>query len=423
VASTFLAGEINATFDDLQRKGAIKITQVGDDAKMDELITTAYNKLTEMMFSPLNGTGTPNLSNLSSGAPGQSLLDKASSMLDKNRKEARDINKEADSRSRSSTAGTSTAGTTTGKETETPSNQAGESGYQPPLKARQAGIEPPTEGPVSSPNVERAVVPQLAILASYEFKKVRQRGIFKIDLNKYTVDNITMRFDENIGDLSKYMNDDKYFREVNLDNPLFTQREIATTIDVGSAQDFAQYINFVNVRLTKLHDNGESTTDEIRIDRDNFNKEGNNFNMMYGWKGDNDRKKWREYEYEVDWSILGGTAISEPTKKTKANAVNLTPPYILKHVEFQADPDLVAESGIRAINVKLYYIVEGKEYVKQIDLNPMKGLLSERIDYLAKPNELSYDYEVSWKLKGNQTITAPRKKATESIVFVDEIQQ
>ena len=71
IASTYLAGEISATFDELTRQGAIKITQIGEDAKMEELITTAYNKLTDMMFSPLNGTGTPNFGNVTSAAGGR----------------------------------------------------------------------------------------------------------------------------------------------------------------------------------------------------------------------------------------------------------------------------------------------------------------------------------------------------------------
>src|SRR4030095_15311697 len=44
-ASTYLSGEIKAAFDDLQRQGAIKLTQVGTDEKLEALITTAYNKI------------------------------------------------------------------------------------------------------------------------------------------------------------------------------------------------------------------------------------------------------------------------------------------------------------------------------------------------------------------------------------------
>ncbi len=428
IASTYLAGEISATFDELTRQGAIKITQIGEDAKMEELITTAYNKLTDMMFSPLNGTGTPNFGNVTSaaGGTGGSLLDRASTMLTRNRQEARANNRDRQAntggRTPGTTAGGATAGTTTSSTTSEsePTADAGE-GYRPPLRARSEGITPPSEGPANANQNNEEAVPQLAILASFEMKRIRQRGTFRIDLNKYTVDNMSMRFDENIGDLSRYMDDQKYFREVNLDNPLYTQREISATVDVGSLQDFAQYVNFVNVRITKKHEGGEITTDELKIDRDNFNKEGNNFSMMYGWKNDGDRNKWREYEYEIDWSIVGDNNISIPTRKTKANALNLAPPYQMQFVELQADPGFIAEKGIRSINVKIYYHVGEKEFIKQIDLNPAKGILSGRLDYLAKAGELGYEYEVTWKMRGQQSETSGRKNGTDTILFVDEL--
>jgi len=56
-------------------------------------------------------------------------------------------------------------------------------------------------------------------------KKVRQRGDFTIDLNKFTADSLTMRFDENIGDLRTFLQNENIFRAVNLDDPLYKQRE------------------------------------------------------------------------------------------------------------------------------------------------------------------------------------------------------
>ena len=83
VASQYLQAEINGTFDDLRKSGAIKLTQVGADENMDALITTAYNKITEMMFQPVDGTGTPSLASLTgaAGGSGPSVLDRASQML------------------------------------------------------------------------------------------------------------------------------------------------------------------------------------------------------------------------------------------------------------------------------------------------------------------------------------------------------
>ena len=36
-------------------------------------------------------------------------------------------------------------------------------------------------------------------------KQSRQRGVYRVDLGKYTADKLALRFDENIGDLRKYL--------------------------------------------------------------------------------------------------------------------------------------------------------------------------------------------------------------------------
>ena len=85
IATQFLAAEIKGAFDDLKREGAIKLTQVGEDEKLDALITTAYNKIAEIMFSPMGGTGTPDLSSLTGTGGQPSMLDRATAMLKENR--------------------------------------------------------------------------------------------------------------------------------------------------------------------------------------------------------------------------------------------------------------------------------------------------------------------------------------------------
>ncbi|MAE94643.1 MAG: hypothetical protein CL910_08290 [Deltaproteobacteria bacterium] len=52
---------------------------------------------------------------------------------------------------------------------------------------------------------EREDLPGFALVASFQMKKVRQKGEFRIDLNKYTSDSLSMRFDSNIGDLRRHL--------------------------------------------------------------------------------------------------------------------------------------------------------------------------------------------------------------------------
>ena len=50
IAGNFFGAEIKGTFDELRRTNVIKVTQVGEDAKMAEIIKSAYDKLVALLF-------------------------------------------------------------------------------------------------------------------------------------------------------------------------------------------------------------------------------------------------------------------------------------------------------------------------------------------------------------------------------------
>lgn len=445
IASSYLAAEVRGAFDDLRREGAIKLTQVGEDEKLDTLITTAYNKISDMMFSPLGGTGTPSLDSLAGSANGSpSLLDRATTMLARNREETerrneeiRRENREADERERSeSTTPTGANGGQGGNSGATGATPAAGPAITPGASA--AGVTPPAEtdtreaGRLSheqanereatrTPRRQEESAPSFAIVATFEMKRIRQQGKFRIDLNKYTSDSLTLRFDENIGDLRSLQGDANHFREVNLDDPLFRQRELVVFLDGLNAQDFGQFVNFVTVHMRKRHAGGQLTDDEVRIDRNNFNQAGNNFKLLYGWKGDNDRRRWAEYEYQTQWSFFGGRTVQEPWRPATAGAINVAPPFQRRVVDLQADPGAVAAAGVRSINVKIFYDLGGTERVKQVTLNASNGQLSDKVEFILPAETVDYAYEITWRLTGNQTRSSGRQTTSETLLFVDEV--
>ncbi len=431
IATSFLAAEIKVAFDDLVRNGAIKVTQIGEDEKMEAMIATAYNKIADMMFAPMNGTGSLGLEQLGgiTGGNSTSMLDRATTMLRENRQEARDINRENDERRRLEDERRRNDTVRRGGLRTDPRTGGARTEYEPPASAVRAGAAPPSQNDGGSnsgnnrANIQDVAMPTFAVVASFEMKRVHQQGIFRIDLNKSTADKINMRFDENIGDLSSLQNDNSVFRQVNLDDPLYIQRELIALIDGMNAQDFGQYINFVNVRLRKTHQGGDITNKEVRIDRNNFNKEGNNFKMVYGWKQDNDRKKWMDYEFETEWSFFGGQTVKLPLQKSTSGAINLAPPYQRRSVEFTADPNTLSTAGIRLVTVKVFYKLGTAEQQRVVTLNPAKGLLSEKAEFMLPANTYEYEYEVSWRLGNNQTKNSGRLKSNEAIVFVDQLPQ
>jgi hypothetical protein len=170
-----------------------------------------------------------------------------------------------------------------------------------------------------------------------------------------------------------------------------------------------------------VHGNGKETHEEVRVDRKNFNEEGNRFRMLYGWNGDDDRRKWMEYDYQTTWGFFGGHTVEEPWKTTSAQAINLAPPFQPRSVTLDADPELIKKAGVRAVTVRLYYMLDGTEHVKQITLNTLRDQFSEKIPFILPADQLGYEYEVSWQLRGNKNVKTGRQKGTDAILYVDEL--
>jgi hypothetical protein len=263
--------------------------------------------------------------------------------------------------------------------------------------------------------------PSISLIATLEMKKIKQSGTFHFDMNKYNPDNRTFPFTQGIGDLSRLKNDARYFRQINMDDPLFKQREIVAMVDGMNAQDFGQFVNFVSVQMRKKHEGGDITDDEVRVDRNNFNKEGNNFKLMYGWKGDNDRSKWMEYEVQATWSLFGGKTLVDPWRKVTDGAIDLHPPYRRRTLTFDGSPETLTAADVRAVTVQVFYDVAGAEQSRQLTLNVAKGQVGDKVEILSEPNQSNYAYQLTWQLKGNKTVQTQRQTTVSDIVYVDDL--
>ncbi len=544
IATSYLAAEVKDSFDELRTTNAIKITQIGEDDKMDAVIATAYKMIQDRMFEPFGGTGTPSISSLAGGAGGQpSLLDRATTRLKEATADVKaanaDIRKDNDATRARDDKARVEQGKAAGDEVRaqqsgiaarlaedeavvaqrradaaavyaaglklTPGVMAAPQRPTPdePVKPVTDDQAKPTDDkakePVGEPTPntsggadaakiiaggdfgdeevvtqktidaanKRAATtkaqadaaklkadklrkeadgllataaqsstaatptsgalkkekeaPTLSIVAMLEMKKVKQSGTFHFDMNKYTPDNMTLSFSENIGDFRSLKGNSAHFREVNLDDPLFKQRELVAMVDVANAQDFGQFVNFVNVQMRKKHATGEQSDDEVRVDRNNFNKEGNNFKLMYGWKGDNDRRKWMEYEVQATWNLIGGKTVVEPWKSSTSGTIGLAPPYRRRTVTIDGSPETLQQADVRAVTVQVFYDVAGAEQSKQVTLNVAKGVSGEKVEILTAPDNTNYAYQMTWQLKGNKTLSTPRQTTVSDMLFVDEL--
>jgi hypothetical protein len=440
-SKVMLGFEIKDALDELRSSGAIKVTTKGENEALDKLVQTAYGKICDMIFDKMQtgafapetgGTdlldkagkfmkteAPPRPSAPLTGWAVQQLIPRLTALgdLPKDESDKSDKSDKSEPGKDSGKTPDKTPGKEPGKDTgKTPDKTPGKDTGKTPGK--DTGKTPDKTKDTSK---EKESQLSLSMLASYKMKTTRRSGKFELSFNKYMTDTVYLRFDENIGNFTQYMNDPKHFLEVNIDDPVFKQREVSVILDGQNAADFAGYVNYVTVRLRKVHEGGDQTNDEIRIDRNNFSSEGNAFKLLYGWKNDKNREKWMSYDYDTVWSFQGGKEVDLGWRKSTNFAITVVPPYLKRTVHLEADPDTIQNAEVRLITVKLYHDLEGTEQIKQATLNPAQGKLSESIEYICPPDQNDYEYEISWRLKGGKTVTSGRQKGSDDFLFCDEL--
>jgi len=257
-----------------------------------------------------------------------------------------------------------------------------------------------------------------SVQAVYHRAKVIRSIALDIDLKKYDPVVIKETFGGNIGKI----NCRDCMLEVNTASHLYTQRELIARLDGEAARNdnFGKYVNYVTVRIRKKHGAGDLTFQEVRIDRKNFNKEGNFFKMLYGWRqGDNNRRDWLKYDYQTSWSFFGGYTLNENWKSANTQVLSLAPPFQRSEIKIMAEAEPLLKASVRAVFVKIYYEMDNTEYAKRVTISPKSEVLEQVVEVLHTQSKLSYDYEIDWVLTDGSTIKSGRKSTTNDTIFAD----
>jgi hypothetical protein len=464
----YLGGEVRYIVDDLMRKGAIRLVEVGNNEQLDKMVQAAYGKAVDILFTPLTipppppapaktAVAGPGRTGGAGGGSGDS------GVLDALAKRAiKGIDAYLASQPAGGERDTSRAGKAGGAPAKAgaappPAAGPGAAGAKAPGTGQVADAEaggakvgggttspgaagaagkPAPKGP-AKPDSTRAKggpgkdstavkgkgddAPWLSVYAVYEVRKQHRSGQLTIDLERYLPAERHLRFDHNVGDLRGLTSDPAHFHQSNLDDPLYRQREIVVFLDGMDAQDFGRYVNFATVHMRKRHAAGEVTDDEVRIDRNNFNRSGNAFKLLYGWKGDVDRSRWLDYEYQTTWSFFGGQEVAEEWRGASAGAIAVTPPFQHRTVEVQAEKAALDSAKVRAVTVRVYARFGTREETLETTLNPASGKLADRLEILVTPDRPEYEYEITWQLRGGRTITSGRRTSASGLLFADEL--
>lgn len=302
---------------------------------------------------------------------------------------------------------------------QTPAN-GGSTGQTPTTPTRQtpaSGTSPAntnTRQRSNNGNSRNAV--GIGMYAGFQFNKIKQQRNFSISLSKIravqrgrTITSMFPRIPANC------------MQEINLWDPLYQQRELVVMVDGFNARDFGAFVNYATVNLRKRSAGGEVRTDEVRIDRNNFSREGNHFKLMYGWRpGDNDRRAWLDYEYQVNWSFFGGATVATPWTAANQPALNVSPPFQKYTVRVSGDRETLRTQEVRVVTVKIYYTINGTRNARMRTINVARDEASADIDVIL-PNTLTYDYEIIWQLSGNRTRTTGVQHAQTLELLIDEM--
>jgi hypothetical protein len=424
--TTWLGVDIQNTLKELQQENAIRVVQKGTDESAEKVMNLAYGKLVEYIFEQVNNTAVQQT--LATDQNIFSNVDKAGAFIAAERAAAGQAGgpvmgvsrppatygaaqRHAQSQGKTTTS-TATTGTTAQKTQTTGSQTAGATGTAA-AKKNPYDLSRNKQNP-----------PSFALLASYRMKRFNSSGTFRLNFNKFSRDNLVFPISENVGDIySRFGDDPGIFREVNLDDPVYKQRELVIFLDGQDIDDFAKFVNFVTVTMRKEHGNGDVTVDELRVDRNNFQNTGNNFRLLYGWKGDDDRDDWLRFQYKTHWSFQGGAEAESPWIDSNQFSINLVPPNVYRTVSLEADPDTLGDADVRLVTVNFFYDLFGQEQQQTVSMRVNKEELNKTIEYTHAPNNLDYEYEIVWRLRGGKQVSSGRLKGSDEYIFCDELPQ
>lgn len=334
-AGNFLvSAQIQKVYAELREQGAIQLEVIGEDTKMDELLETAYNTITKMMF------------------------------------DAKPVKAEDIGKSQASTG----------------SNWLGKLFGQAHM--------------------------------GYYQKTVKMTGKYTVDLTRRKRDSRELPLTGNIGHFYReHGKNPDLFTVVDLDDPTFEERTINVILDGEDLETFKQFVNFAGITFKKDYQDPEmkSVTEDLVFDKAKFGQNGNKLSLKYRRKGDA-TETWLQYQYKPLWSYNGGLEVDGDWITTDQPVITLTPPHKYRFIEVLADEENMTAKGVIRIAVQFRHKNFGREIQKEVVLRKGEPLNIQYV-YFHEPNNLAYEYNVTWLFKDNTKASSGWQAATDPFIY------
>ncbi len=260
----------------------------------------------------------------------------------------------------------------------------------------------------------------VGLLVSYRLRHLKSSGHFELSLKRYRVERQYFVMSENIGDLyDRYGQDPRIFRAVLIDDPVYKQREVLVTLDGQDAHSFERHVNFVTVQLRKKHQSGEISRDEIVITPETFNQRENRYEFIYGYKGDEDRDAWLEYEARDLWSLHGDILIEHPWQAHQEPVLNVASPVVYKRVVIEGSGRRLTTAGVRHGVITFHSSIAGQELEQEVSIRNRGPAPSAVIEIPVSRSAPRAEYEITWFLEDGRRVDSARQPLQGSILYWD----
>ncbi|MHB8094391.1 MAG: hypothetical protein ACYDH0_05555 [Candidatus Aminicenantales bacterium] len=252
----------------------------------------------------------------------------------------------------------------------------------------------------------------------YYQKTVKMSGKYTVDLTRRKRDSREVPLTGNIGNFYKeHGQNSRLFSVVDLDDPTFEERTINVILDGEDLETFKQFINFAGITFKKEYQDADMkpVTEDLIFNNAKFGQDGNQLSLKYRRKGDA-TDKWLEYQYKPLWSYIGGIEVNGDWITTSQPVITLAPPHRYRYIEVLADEENMDTKGVIRIAVQFRHKNFGRELQKEVVLRKGEPLNINYV-YFHEPNDLDYEYNITWLFKNNTKASSGWQSATDPFIY------
>ncbi len=233
-------------------------------------------------------------------------------------------------------------------------------------------------------------------------KEIRNFSFF-FNLSQSTVIKVPIYSAGNIrGFYELYKDDLRYFKIVNLDDPDFQNRELHFQIDGDYLESYGDLINFASVNVRKHYgEEDEPFTADLIFKKEDVNAGQYMQSVSYPRLG-LDGEKWRKYNYQTAWSIIGkDTILRRPVNveewlTSNLPVIPLRPPFEQRTIDIDADRSLFEDSGIRTATVRFASVLFGETQKRKTIVLRANDDSDTARTTIYHDNEQAIVYQVTW---------------------------